>query len=413
MASVAHGGADSTARSGDGGAKSGDRRGDAATAGWHSLRAVTASLRDVVAAVDELYPPSWAESWDAVGLVCGDPDAPVRRVHFAVDPVDEVVEEALERGADLLLTHHPLYLRGTTSVAATTPKGRLVHRLITGGCGLLVAHTNADVADPGVSDALAARLDLQDLRPLAPLAADPLDKLVVFVPLEDADRLLDALSEAGAGSIGDYERCAWTTTGTGTFRPLDGASPAIGRVGDVERVEEARLEVVMPRVRRNAVVRAMLDAHPYEEPAYDVLELANVLGRRGLGRVGELPEPVTLGELTQRAAAALPATAWGVRSKGDPARVVRTVAVCGGSGDSLLEAAARSGADAYLTADLRHHPASEAPEGLALLDAAHWATEWPWLSEAAARLAAATKVETSVSTLVTDPWSLAARSPHA
>jgi dinuclear metal center YbgI/SA1388 family protein len=363
-------------------------------------------MRDVVAAMDELYPPGWAEPWDAVGLVCGDPDTEVRRVHFAVDPAAAVVEEAVRGGADLLVTHHPLYLRGTTTVAATTPKGRVVHRLIGAGCGLFVAHTNADVADPGVSDALADAVGLRDLRPLQPQAAEALDKLVVFVPQDDADRLLDALADAGAGKVGDYERCAWTTTGTGTFRPLEGADPTIGSVGAVETVREARLEVVLPRASREGVLRAMLSAHPYEEPAYDLLELATVLGRRGLGRVGELPAPARLDDLVRSVAAGLPATAWGVRATGDPAAVVTTLAVSGGAGDGLLTEAARSGAQAFLTADLRHHPASEAPEGLALLDAAHWATEWPWLRDAAARLQAATRVETTVSTLVTDPWTI-------
>ena len=369
------------------------------------------TLADVVAVLEEMHPAAWAQSWDAVGLVLGDPAQPVRRVLLAVDPVEQVADEAVAGGYDLLLTHHPLWLRGTTSMAATTPKGRLAHRLVQAGCALHVAHTNADVADPGVSDALAGVLGLRDLRPLQPMAADPLDKLVCFVPTADADALLDALADAGAGAIGDYERCAWTTTGHGTFRPLDGASPAIGSVGEVETVHETRLEVVLPRARRSRVLRAMLAAHPYEEPAYDVLELADVERLRGLGRVGELPSPMTLRDLTAAAAAALPATAWGVRSAGDPDLVVRTLAVCGGSGDSLLGEAARSGAQAFLTADLRHHPASEAPEGLALLDAAHWATEWPWLAELAPRLARATRVEVSVSTTVTDPWTSSSRSP--
>ena len=369
-----------------------------------------APLADVVAALDALYPPSWAESWDAVGLVVGDPSAVVRRVLFAIDPVDAVAAEAAERGADLLVTHHPLYLRGTTSVAATTPKGRLVHRLVSGRCGLFVAHTNADVASPGVSDALAQAVGLLDVAPLQPLGADPLDKLVVFVPTEDADRVLDAVAAEGAGAIGDYDRCAWTTAGEGTFRPLPGASPTVGAVGEVARVAETRLEVVLPRARRSAVVRAMLAAHPYEEPAYDVFELATVLGPRGLGRIGRLPEPVTVQELTAAVARALPATASGVRASGDPMRVVEHLAVCGGSGDDLMGVAAAAGADAYLTADLRHHPASEGPEGLALLDAAHWATEWPWLADAARRLADATTVDTAVSTLVTDPWTTHARS---
>src|SRR4051794_26978872 len=189
------------------------------------------TLGDVVTAFDALYDPRWAEPWDAVGLVCGDPDARVRRVLFAVDPVDATVEEAVRGGFDLLVTHHPLYLRGTSTVAATTPKGRLVHRLITGGVGLHVAHTNADVADPGVSDALATAIGLGGLIPLDPRPADPMDKLVVFVPRPDAERLVDALSAAGAGAIGNYSRVAFVGDGTGTFRPGEGARPAVGRVG--------------------------------------------------------------------------------------------------------------------------------------------------------------------------------------
>jgi hypothetical protein len=256
-----------------------------------------------------------------------------------------------------------------------------------------------------VSDALAEVLGLVDTRPLSPLSADPLDKLVVFVPVDDADRVLDAVAAEGAGAVGDYDRCAWRTTGEGTFRPLPGASPTVGEVGEIASVQEVRLEVVLPRERRAAVVRALLAAHPYEEPAYDVLELATVMGARGLGRVGRLPEPVRLAELTDQVAAALPATAWGVRAAGDPSQVIETLAVCGGAGDDLFAAAAAA-ADAYLTADLRHHPAAEAPEGLALLDAAHWATEWPWLAQAARQLREAVGVDTAVSSIVTDPWTL-------
>jgi dinuclear metal center YbgI/SA1388 family protein len=374
--------------------------------------ATAAVLSDVVAVLDDLYPPVWAEPWDAVGLVCGDPEAVVRRVLFAIDPVAAVAEEAVSSGVDLLVTHHPLFLRAVHGVAATTAKGRVVHKLLTSGVALHVAHTNADVADPGVSDALALTLGLRGLRPLEVAPADPLDKVVTFVPHADAARVLDALAEAGAGAIGDYTRCAWMVDGLGTFRPEKGAQPTIGSVGRIEEVPETRIEMVLPRGRRHDVVAALLAAHPYEEPAYDVIELANLPGRRGLGRVGVLSQPESLGEFARRVAAALPATAAGLRITGDPERDVRTVAVCGGAGDSLLATVGSSGADVYLTADLRHHPASEALEqdGPALIDAAHWATEWPWLPDAANRLVEGVRertgvtVETAVSTLVTDPW---------
>lgn len=371
---------------------------------------MTACLADVTAALDALYPPAQAEPWDAVGLVCGEPDAPVERVLLAVDPVEAVVREALDRGCQLLLTHHPLWLQGTTTMAATTPKGRAVHALVRGGCGLFVAHTNADVARPGVSDALAALFDLCETRPLQPLPQPALDKLVIFVPLDALDRVRDALTAAGAGALGAYDRCTWSSPGTGTFRPLPGAHPAVGELGRTEHVAEARLELVVPTARRAAVLAVLHAAHPYEVPAYDVLERAPLAGELGLGRVGMLPSPMTLGELVATAAKVLPPTAWGVRGSGDRATIIRRLAVCGGSGDSLLAQAA--GADAFLTADLRHHPASEAPEGLALLDAAHWATEWPWLATAAASLTKLVAVETVVSTLCTDPWTTTSRSPR-
>ncbi|MGH3392285.1 MAG: Nif3-like dinuclear metal center hexameric protein [Actinomadura sp.] len=280
------------------------------TSGTDQANTGPRALSRVIAALEDLYDPAWAASWDAVGLVCGDPDQEVGKIMFAIDPVAAVVDEALEWGADLLVTHHPLLLRPVHGVAATTPKGRLIHRLIRHGVALYTAHTNADVADPGVSDALARAVGLPGpLRPLAPSEDDP---------------------------------C------------------------------------------------------------------------RGLGRIGVLAEPLPLGEFAARAAAGLPHTAWGVRVAGDPHRPVRTIAVCGGAGDSLLDTARKAGADVYLTADLRHHPASESGEqdGPALIDAAHWATEWPWLADAQRRLTEAVDLQTRVSTLVTDAWSLLVTPPE-
>ncbi|HEV7202964.1 MAG TPA: Nif3-like dinuclear metal center hexameric protein [Jatrophihabitans sp.] len=377
-------------------------------------------LGDVRSALEGWFDPRWAESWDAVGLVCGDPDEPVRRIVLAVDAVPATVDEAIDAGAQLLVTHHPLLLSGVHGVPADDPKGALVHRMIRAGVAHYVAHTNADVASPGVSDALAERLGLRDLRPLEPLPDDALDKIVVYVPSDGAAALIDALAAAGAGQVGDYDRCAWTVEGAGTFRPLEGASPAIGTVGAIEQVAEARVEMVVPRRARAGVVAAMRAAHPYEEPAFDVYEQARLPGSRGTGRVGELPEPMTLARFVEHAAAALPPTVWGVRAAGDPHRIVRTVAVCGGSGGSLAEDARRAGADVFLTADLKHHPAVEAVterggDGMALVDAAHWATEAPWLDAVAAALAQrfGTTVDIRVSRRVTDPWTLHSPSTSA
>ena len=263
------------------------------------------TVRDVVELLERRYPPRLAADWDAVGLTCGDPDALVRRVLFAVDPVAVVADEARALQADLVVTHHPLFLRGVHSVAAVGHKGRVVHTLITSGIALFSAHTNADHASPGVSDALAHALGLVGLRPLDPVPADE-------------------------------------TIGT--------------------------------------------------------------------GRVGELEEPMTLDAFAALVARSLPGTAHGVRVAGDLRRDVRTVAVCGGAGDSLLGAAAAA-ADVYVTSDLRHHRAQDhlVDGGCALVDVAHWAGEWPWLPVAAQALAAdaaqlGTTVEVRVSTIPTDPW---------
>lgn len=374
-------------------------------------------LADLVSVLDEWFDPRWAESWDAVGLVCGDPGDPVDGVLLAVDAAPATVAEAIDCGAQLLVTHHPLLLTGVHGVPADDPKGALVHRMIKSGVAHHVAHTNADVADPGVSDALADRLGLGDLRPLSPAVDEPLDKLVVFVPVADRERLVDALAAAGAGRLGSYDRCAWSVEGHGTFRPLAGADPAIGMIGAIERVAEARVEMVLPPQVRADVVAALRAVHPYEEPAFDLFAMAPRPGRRGTGRVGELPDVITLAEFTERAAATLPATAWGVRAAGDPARTVRTVAVCGGSGGSYIEDARTAGADVFLTADLKHHPVVEAVTerggaGMGLVDAAHWATEAPWLDAVADALRGrfGTTVDVRVSRIVTDPWTLHASS---
>jgi dinuclear metal center YbgI/SA1388 family protein len=265
------------------------------------------TVADVVEVLERAYPPELAESWDAVGLVCGDPGEPVRRVLVCVDPVESIVDEAVEAGAQLVVAHHPLLLRGVHGVSADTPKGRVVHRLVRAGIALFCAHTNADAADPGVSDALAAALGLTVVGPLVP----------------------------------------------------------------------------------------------------------NADGRTGIGRIGELAAAEPFAEFVARVAAALPETAGGVRGAGDPKRHVRTVAVSGGAGDGYLEAAASAGVDAFVTADLRHHPAGEHLEHRdrpALVDVAHWASEWPWCEQAAAILrdVLGGNVDITVSTRRTDPWTVAA-----
>ena len=350
---------------------------------------MTVTLGQVVAGLDAAYPPDLAESWDAVGLVCGDSDDAVTSALVCVDVTEAVVDEALASGAELIVAHHPLLLRGVETVAASTSKGKLIHRLIRGGCALYTAHTNADKVRGGVSDALADLLGVHDTVPLAPEPLRPLDKWVVMVPEGSAEQVSEAMFSAGAGAIGDYRDCQWSVVGTGQFRPVGGAAPAIGSVGELTRVDEDRVEVVAPRNRRGAVLRALRGAHPYEEPAFDVFAQAALDSDIGLGRVGRLAAPIPLRDFVTRTAEVLPRTPWGIRAAGDPDAVVSTVAVCGGSGDSLIDAATAAGADVYVTGDLRHHVVDESLRSgsPALIDAGHWATEFPWCVSAVELLA--------------------------
>lgn len=370
------------------------------------------TLAEVIAVLDVAYPPRLAESWDSVGLVSGDPKDTVNKVMYTVDATAEVVDDAIEWGADLIVAHHPLLLRGVDSVAADTPKGALIHRLVKAGCALFTAHTNADSADPGVSDALATLLGVRDTRPIEPIDSPRVDKWVVLVPISHSDGVRQALFDAGAGSVGNYSNCSWTSRGIGQFRPGDGAAPAIGNSGVLETVDEDRIEVVAPASIRNDVLAAVLRSHPYEEPAFDVFEEARTPTSTGLGRLGTLDTPTTLREFTENVRSALPDTVWGVRAAGDPDRVVSTVALCGGAGDSFLGITGRLGADVYVTSDLRHHVVDEhlRAGGPAVIDVAHWASEWPWCEQARrivdAEFGESAGWDSRVSSRRTDPWTV-------
>jgi hypothetical protein len=239
-----------------------------------------------------------------------------------------------------------------------------------------------------------------------------LDLLTVSVPTAQVDQVLAALHEAGAGASGAYRDVASTWPLTATFRPTRGANPAIGQVGELITVDERRIEVIAPRAARGRLLAALRATHPYESPAYAVHELAERTSRRGLGRIGELLEPEPFARFVERVAQSLPASGAGTRGAGDPKRPIRRVAVCGGAGDRLLEAATIAGVDAYVTADLRHHPITEhlAAEAHApnLVDIGHWVSEWPWCGQAATilREGLAGTVEVLVSTRRTDAWTV-------
>jgi dinuclear metal center YbgI/SA1388 family protein len=342
-------------------------------------------VQDVWETLDAWAPFASAESWDRVGLQVGDPQAEVTRVVVTLE-LTEGVRAHLGKGT-LVVTHHPLLFRPLEEVRLDTPVGRWVRALLESQTCLVACHTNWDKAPGGTEDCLAQALELADPRPLRP-EASALYQLFVHVPVPYADAVRQALAQAGAGRLGAYEEASFGVEGEGTFRPLPGAHPAVGRVGELERTREVRLEMVVPGQRLSAVVEALRRAHPYEMPSFGAVRLEGANQEGGLGRVGVLPHPMEPEELARWAAERLPAP-W-VRLGGKGPRPVQRVATVGGSGRSLLREAHRAGAQALLTADLGHHDSRLAEDlGMWLLDAGHRETEEPGVKALAQRLAKA------------------------
>ncbi|MDD2422039.1 MAG: Nif3-like dinuclear metal center hexameric protein [Heliobacteriaceae bacterium] len=353
----------------------------------------------IIGWLERLAPKHLAAEWDAIGLQAGDPGALVTGVYLALDVDPGVVEAAVEKGCQLIVTHHPLIFKPLKALRWDLPAGWLLRRLAVAGLQVYAAHTNLDVAGGGVNDALAARLGLTGVVPLGGDQGAELVKIAVFVPADHEAVVRRALGEAGAGHIGNYAHCTFRTSGTGAFLPLDGAEPFIGRVGEVAEVAEVRVETVVTRQDLSRVLKAMLKAHPYEEVAYDLYPLLNRGVAVGLGRIGHLPEPLTVGAWAERVKTVLsvPAVRWVGR---DRQRLVRKVAVCGGTGAGLLAKAKFQGADLLITGDLKYHEAQTAQNlGLDVIDPGHFATERPVLAELARYLedrAAGEKVDLTV-----------------
>jgi dinuclear metal center YbgI/SA1388 family protein len=355
-----------------------------------------ARVRDITDAVERLAPPSLAEDWDNCGLQVGDPAASVSRVLVALTPVVEVFEEAQEAGADFLLFHHPLIFGSFKSVDVSSYPGSLIARAVRRDIAVYAAHTSYDAAPDGVSVALAEALGLRGpLQVISPRGQ--LRKLVIFVPQENVDAVADALAGAGAGVIGEYTHCTFRTPGMGTFLGGEATDPYLGERGRLEKVEEIRLETVVPAHASDRAVAAAIAAHPYEETALDLYPVEGHPTGCGYGRVGTLAEPMTSDDLR-----------WHVSDRlGSPARLVadpdsgrrmERVAVLGGSGGSFLREAAASGAEAFVTGDLDYHDALLADSlDLTAIDAGHAPTELPSLEPLARRLAELVDVPVEIS----------------
>jgi dinuclear metal center YbgI/SA1388 family protein len=353
-------------------------------------------VRDIAEAVERIAPTSLSEDWDNSGLQVGDPASEASRVLVALTPVSEVFEEAEEVGADFLLFHHPLIFDPLKSVVTGSYPGDLIARAVRNDLAVYAAHTSYDAAPQGVSVALAEALGLRGpYEVVSPRGS--LLKLVIFLPEQSADAVAGALAEEGAGVIGDYTHCTFRVPGAGTFLGGEATNPYLGEKGRLEKVEEIRLETVVPAHVASRAVASAVAAHPYEEAALDLYPVEGNPQGCGYGRIGTLQVPMSPGELREHVAHSLGSPARLVADP-DRGRRIERVAVLGGAGGSFIREAAVSGARAYVSGDLDYHDALLAESsGLTAIDAGHAATELPSLEPFARRLAKLIKVPVEVS----------------
>lgn len=329
-----------------------------------------ATVGEIYNFIDEFAPFSLAEKWDNSGLLIGNKNLEVSNVLLCLDITREIALEAVEKGASLIISHHPIIFDLLRSVESYSIVAILVKNDISATC----AHTNLDMAVGGINDIIAEKLNLSIIsEPIETVYEKPYYQLAAFVPVDNIKEVYDAMTKAGAGTLGNYSGCAFYAEGTGMFLPLEGSHAYIGEVGKQEKVREARLEMILPQNKRGKVIQAMLDAHPYEKPAYHLSENYAIIEKIGYGKIGELES-----ELTAEAFAKLLKKTFGnsVIRYNDTGRKIKKVAICSGSGGSFIEKAISMGADAFVTGDVKHDRFIAAKNlGLAVFDAGHYHTE--------------------------------------
>lgn len=332
-------------------------------------------VKDIMAVMEGIAPRKLAESWDKPGLAVGDPDHEVKKILVALDVTKEVIAEAAEMGADMIITHHPMLLfQKFDSITTETSVGSKIISLIQNNIAAFSAHTNLDIAKGGTNDVLAELIGLQDLTYLEETWAEDLKKIAVFVPVTHAEAVRKAMCDAGVGEIGNYTCCTFGAPGESTFLPMEGSNPFLGEQGKLERVEEVRLETLVPASQAANVIAAMKAAHPYEEVAYDVYAVEQRYKKEGIGRMGVLPVPLAFADFARMLKEKLGLDS--IRLTGDAHKMIQKVALCTGSGAEFILPAYYAGADAYLTADIKFHEAQKAVEtGICVADVTHYASE--------------------------------------
>jgi dinuclear metal center YbgI/SA1388 family protein len=330
-------------------------------------------IRDIITEIERFAPLAYQESYDNAGLTVGNANAEIASCLLCFDVSEQTVDEALEHGAGLIISHHPVIFGGLKRLAGRTPTERIVEKAIRSGIALYAAHTNLDSVTGGINTRLAEKLGLKNIRILAP-RKDILYKLVVYAPLAYGSQVRNAIFDAGAGRIGNYGECSWNIEGTGTFRAGDEAKPFVGTQDARHEEPEIRIETIVQKHYLPATLSAMLAAHPYEEPAYDVLPLANRSASTGLGAFGELPEPLPVDEFFARLKQTLDLKV--IRHNRPHVDAVSRVAVCGGAGESLVEDAIAAAADIFVSSDCKYHKFIDVEGKLILADAGHFETEY-------------------------------------
>lgn len=331
-------------------------------------------VSDLLTHLNQHFPLSRAESWDKVGLQIGDKNADATKVLLAHEINDAVLNEAA--GFDALVIYHPLIFRPLDNLNFASHTARLAAHCIRENISIIALHTAMDNADPpnALGDHLARQLDLKNIKVLSPSGNEALEKIVVFVPQKAFDEVKNAMWQAGAGRIGNYDSASFSSRGIGTFRPLEGSNPDTGEIGELESVDEWRLEMIAPKHRRAAIVAAMWNAHPYEEVAYDIFALQQSGQNYGAARMGELAEPMRLDELAQHVQRQL--NPPGLRIVRGAQSTFTKMACVPGSGASFLQDALNAGCDCLITGDIKHHDALQAQAlGLSIIDVTHAATE--------------------------------------
>lgn len=329
------------------------------------------NIRSVINAIEEFAPRALQEPYDNSGLQAGDAAEDCTGALLTLDVSEQTVAEAGERGCNLILSHHPLLFKGLKSVTSDASAGRILTEAIRKGIAVYSAHTSLDNARHGVSARMAEKIGLTGVEVLRPQTGT-LAKLAVFVPDTHADAVKKAIADAGAGEIGDYDRCCYSMRGTGSFRAKPGANPFAGHVGEIHDEPETKIEAIMPKHLTWKVVAAMITAHPYEEPAFDIFPLDNVDRYAGSGAVGDI-RPVSAADFLVKLKAAFRCPS--IRYCGDPAATIRRVALCGGSGAPFIGDAIARRADIFVTGDVKYHDFTENASRIMIADIGHYESE--------------------------------------